>query len=169
MSTQLDHAQARWRKRWIAIWILVSVFGMSLFFISQAPWYKRLLGVLVFQVWIGGWFLLLGYVQAKAAAKTPEAETFRGPMPPWRVGLWTCVAAVGVFWFGTDHSWRAAVFAALFCAVTFGGFFFTLNWLAGDRGKAWSRKHLALMLSIYTLALSASALLKFLEIVFRKP
>ena len=118
MSTELDITLARWHKRWIIAWVLVSAFGMCLFFVdSQSPWYRRLLAVFTFQVLIGAWFLLLRYVQVRAAAATPEGDSFRGPMPAWRAVAWTCVAAVGVFWFGSDHSWRMALFASLFCAV----------------------------------------------------
>jgi len=170
MNTELDIALARWRKRWIIAWVLVGAFGMSLYFAdSQSPWYRRLLGVLIFQVLIGTWFLLLRYVQVKAAADTPEGDSFRGPMPAWRAVAWTCVAAVGVFWFGSDHSWRMALFASLFCAVFIGGFSFVLNWFKGDRGKAWSRKHIQMIVAGYTIALSASALLKFLDILYHKP
>lgn len=170
MSVESDSLLARWRKRWIAAWILAAAFGMSLFFVAgQSPWYRRLLGVLIFQVLIGAWFLLLRFVQVKAAADTPEGETFRGPMPVWRAVVWTCVAAVSVFWFGSDHSWLMALIAALFCALFIGGFAFALNWFRGDRGKAWSRKHIHMIVAGYTIALSASALLKLLDIIFHKP
>jgi hypothetical protein len=82
--------------------------------------------------------------------------------------FWTSVAAAGVFWFGTDHSWRMALFAALFSAVVCGGFFFMLNSAAGDRGHTWSRKHIRLIAPAYAIALSASALLKLLDIVLHK-
>lgn len=92
----------------------------------------------------------------------------RGPIPAWRVMFWTSVAAVGVFWFGSDHSWRMALFAALFCTVFCGGFFFALNSAAGDRGHTWSRKNIRLIATVYAIALSASALLKLLDIALRK-
>jgi len=163
MSTELDYALNQWRKRWIVCWVVVGLVGMGLFFAGHEPWYKRLFGVLLFQVLIGGWFLLVRYVQVKAAAQTPGGDVFRGPMPAWRAVMWTCVAAVGVFWFGSDHSWRMAFFAALFCGVFIGGFSFALNWFRGGRGRAWSRKHISMIVAAYTIALSAIALLKLID------
>jgi hypothetical protein len=170
MNKELDSTLARWGRRWLAAWVLVAAFGMSIFFIdAQAPWYRRLLAVLFFQVLIGAWFVLLRYVQVRAADSSPAGDSFRGPMPAWRAMLWVCVAAVGVFWFGTNHSWLMAVFASLFCALFIGGFAFVLNWVRDERGKAWSRKHIHLVLTAYGIAFSASILLKLLDIVFRKP
>jgi hypothetical protein len=92
----------------------------------------------------------------------------RGPIPIWRVVFWTGVATGGVFWFGSDHSWRMALFAALFGAIVCGGFFFALNWFAGDKGQAWSRKHIHVLLAAYGIGLVVSGLLKILDIVFHK-
>jgi hypothetical protein len=89
----------------------------------------------------------------------------RGPIPAWRVAFWVCVAAIGVFWFGSDHSWRMGLFASLFCAVVMGGFFFTLNWVAGDRGQVWSRKNARLLRFIFVIALAANTIMKLLDIV----
>jgi hypothetical protein len=142
---------------------------MSLFFVdAQSPWYRRLLAVLAFQVFVGAWFLLLRYVQFKATDPTPEGEAFRGPMPAWRAVLWGCVATVGFFWLCSDHSWPEAAFAALFCAFFVGGFAFLLNWFTGERGRAWTRKHTQLVLTAYAIAFLASALLKLLDIAFHK-
>jgi len=106
---------------------------------------------------------------AHPARAKPMSELLkRGPIPTWRVILWTCVAAVGVFWFGSDHSWRMALFASLFCGIFCGGFFFALNWIAGNRGQAWSRTHIRQILTAYSIALAASALLKLLDIFLHK-
>ncbi len=82
--------------------------------------------------------------------------------------MWTGVAAVGVFWFGSDHSWRMAFLAALFCTVVCGGLFLTLNWAAGDRGQKWGRQHIGLVLSVYAVALLISASLKLLAVILHK-
>jgi hypothetical protein len=92
----------------------------------------------------------------------------REPIPTWRVVFWTLVATLGVFWFGSDHSWRMAFFAAIFTTVVMGGFFFMINWLAGDRGKAWSRKHSRVLLTAYSIAMSASIILKLIDIYSHK-
>ena len=56
-----------------------------------------------------------------------------------------------------------AFFAAIFTTVVMGGFFFMINWLAGDRGKVWSHKHSQVLLTAYGIAMSASIILKLID------
>jgi hypothetical protein len=162
----MNRAPIGWQTRWAA-WALVFLLGLSLFFVGHEPWQKRLLEVVLFQLLMGGWFLLLRYVQMKATDPTSEGKNFRGQMPVWRTALWIVVASAGVFWFGSDHSWRMAFLATAFCGIFVGGFSFLLNWARGERGKTWSRKHVQTVVAVYALAQGACVMLKLTETVFR--
>ncbi len=160
-------------KRLIACWILAALIGLSFYFMpGSAPWYQRLLAVLIFEVLIGAWCGLLLYVQNKAADPTPEGEAFRGPMPTSRAVFWTCAAGVGVFFClqpsGQRPSLFPRLFAALFSSLFIGGFAFMANWLRGDQGKIWARKYARQLAVIYGLAISGSLVLKLFDLVAHK-
>lgn len=157
----------------ICCWVIVAIGFCGLAFIGPpAPWYHRLLLVLLAQLWVAAWFGLFLYVQAKAGSQTPEGEAFRGPMPPTRAAFWTCFAAAGVFcieyWTGSHQFWLA-LGGALFCSSFIAGFAFVLNWAGGEHGKAWARKYRRQILTAYGFVLAASVVMRLIgDLLHRK-
>ena len=164
-----DSLVSKARMRIIYCWIIIAIGFCGFAFIPPpAPWYRRLLLVLLSELMIGAWFGGMLYVQARAAAQTPEGDAFRGPMPPGRAAFWTCFAAAGVFcceyWGNPDHLWPRAVGGALFCSSFIAFFAFILNWARGEQGKAWARKYCRQILAVYGLALIANVMIRLWDI-----
>ncbi|MGA2788572.1 MAG: hypothetical protein ABSF60_13705 [Verrucomicrobiota bacterium] len=143
---------------WYVYWLGIAAVSSVMFMAKEITLLQRFLMVSLFVALAGAWFALLYFSQF---AK-------RGPIPQWRLYFWIFVAAFGVYWLGSDHSWRIALFAALFCGIILGGFFFVLNWVATDRGREWIRQHPRFVRNVITSVLCFGIFCKLLGNIYGK-